>query len=262
MERKIASSKIDRFSPSMMIDYISCPRLFYYRYISKIQLPQKQIHLLFGGAIHKAVECIYDKQEPFKPFEQHFDKEKLMDDEKGLHKEYIDLGYEMIRNYLKEYPTLNALYNLSDGQSEVYIKRYLKNPLTGETSSLPMSGRIDRLTTEGRVVEYKTSKNKWNQTDANYKIQTLLYNLWYLTEHDVLPLETIYIVLLKKYKKVGRGEILQVLSKHCTIDELAGTFEEVEIILNKINNNEFDRPRNHPKWCDCYKYEEALNFDK
>jgi hypothetical protein len=68
-------------------------------------------------------------------------------------------------------------------------------------------------------------------------------------------------VLLKKYKKVGREEVFQTLSKHCTIDELASTFEEVNILISKINNGEFDRPKGwHPKWCDCHRYEEALNL--
>ncbi len=260
MGNETKSSRLEKFSPSMMIDYISCPRLFYFRYISKIFLPQKQIHLLFGGAVHSAIEGIFNKQEPFSLFIRDFDKEKLLDDEKLLHQEYIDLGQEMIRNWLKEYPTLNTLYNLEDGQSELYIKRYLINPLTGETSSIPMSGRIDRLLNDGKIVEFKTSAKKWEKDAVNYKIQTLLYNLWYFSEHGVLPTETLYFILLKKYKKVGRGETYQVLSKHCTIDELASTFDEVEIILNKINDGEFDRPRNHPRWCDCYRYEEALNI--
>ncbi len=255
------TDKITKFSPSSILTYLNCPRLFYYQYISKIQLPQKQIHLVFGGAVHKAIEMNFVKQDPFKAFLQEFDIKKLLAEERELHKEYVDLGYEMIRNYLREYPTLNALYGLEDGRSEVYIKRYLTNPLTGETSSLPMAGRIDRLLTNKKLVEFKTSKAKWNPADVNFKIQTLLYNLWYYSEFGILPDETLYIILLKKYKKTGRGETYQALSKHCTLEELAGTFDEVEMILNKINNGEFDRPKNHPKWCDCYRYEEALNFN-
>jgi len=49
---------------------------------SKIQLPQKQIHLLFGSAIHASVEKIYDKEEPYSIFNEIFIKSKLLDDEK------------------------------------------------------------------------------------------------------------------------------------------------------------------------------------
>ncbi len=253
--------KLDRFSPSMTIDYLSCPLLFYYRYVAKIEMPQKQIHLLFGGAVHKAIEGIYNKQEPFSLFIQAFDKRKLLDEEKNLHKEYFDLGHEMIRNYIKEHKTLSALYDLDKGESEVYIKDVLKNPLTGEETSIPMTGRIDRLTDSGKIVEYKTSAKKWSADELNFRIQTLLYNLWFYSKYGVLPEETLYIILLKKYKKVGRGEAFQILSKHCTIDELASTFDEVNILISKINSGEFDRPKGyHPKWCDCYRFEEALNI--
>ena len=256
-------AKLEKFSPSMMIDYLSCPLLFYYRYVAKIRLPQKQIHLLFGSAIHRAVEAIFEKEEPYSLFIETFDKNKLLNEEKGLHKEYLDLGHEMIKNYLNEYPTLNSLYELDKGKSEVYIKRILKNPLTGEEMPIPMSGRIDRLTDSDRIVEYKTSAKKWSANEIRSRVQTLLYNLWFYSEYGKVPEETLYIILLKKYKKVGRGETFQVLSKNCTLTELAGTFDEIKILLEKINNNEFDRPKGfHPKWCDCHRYEEELNLNK
>lgn len=183
------NSKIDRFSPSSIQLYIDCPLAFYYNYIAKIQIPQKKIHLLFGTAIHQAIEDgIYGKQNPYEVFENTFEKSKLLDEEKNLHKEYVDLGLEMVKNYSKAHPILNKLYHLNNGESEKYIRRNLINPITGEESSLPMSGKLDRLTFSennehnhpySRIIEYKTSKNKWKVEDANFKIQTLLYNLWF-----------------------------------------------------------------------------------
>ena len=210
-----------------------------------------------------AVEAIFEDDDPFAPFVKEFDKKKLLDEEKEKHEEFLKLGHEMIRNYIEVFPTLDKLYDLSDGISELYIRRKLTNPLTGEETDLPISGRIDRLTNSGRVVEYKTAKAKWSKEDTSYKLQTVLYNLWYHTEKGELPEETVYIVLLKKYKHQGRGETYQVLAKHCMIDELASAFDEVQLILGKINNNEFDRPRGwHPHWCDCYRFEEALTINQ
>lgn len=259
------SNKIEKFSPSAIITYLNCPLLFYYQYIAKIQLPQKQLHLLFGGAVHFAIEAMFKKREPYSAFKEYFLEDKLLPEEKHFHKEYFELGQEMIKNYLLEHTVLNSLYNLDKGKSELYIKRKLINPLTGEESSIPMSGRIDRLTDAGIVIDYKTSGKKWTEEDVGYKIQTQLYNLWYYSEYKKLPLETLYIILLKKYKKVDKegDQVIQLLSKHCTIDELASAFEEVEIIINKINNGEFERPNKwHPNYCDCYTYEEHLNFNK
>ena len=268
------NSKINRFSPSMIQLYMDCPLAFYYQYIAKIKIPQKQIHLLFGTAIHQAIEDgIYGKQDPNEVFIKTFEKKRLTDEEKNLHKEYINLGLEMVKNYVKVHPMLNKLYDLNNGESEKYIRRDLINPMNGEHSSLPMSGRLDRLTfaknnLEGRkysrIIEYKTSKHKWRSEDANFKIQTLLYNLWFYSEYGVLPDETIYIILLKKYKKREKDETYQILKINHTSMDLASTFEEIELILNKINNEPFNRPTTgyHPPYCSCYEYERILNINQ
>lgn len=250
---------ISKISPSMVIDYCNCPKLFYYRYVAKIQLPTKQIHLVFGSAVHEAIEAIYEKRKPLETFAEKFDKSKLIDEEKEMYDEYYKLGIEMIKNYNEKHPSFDSLYNLNEGKSEIYFKEKIRNPLTGEESTLPLSGRIDRLTDAGKIVEYKTSKNSWKTEDLAFKTQTLLYNLWYHTKFDKVPDETLYIVLLKKSKNIGKGETIQVLSNHSTINELAGVFEEIELITEKIENREFDRPTGyHPKWCDCWKYSELL----
>jgi len=254
---------LEKFSPTMICDYMSCPRSFYYKYIAKVEIPQKKIHLLFGGGVHAGIEGIYHKQDPYPFFEKHFVQDKLMSDEQDKFKEYYDLGHEMIKNYAEQHDTLDNLYKLNDGISEKYIKRHLINPLTGETSTLPMAGRIDRLTNGGKIIEYKTAKAKWNPKDMAFKTQTFLYNLWYYSEYGEMPNETLYFILLKKYKKdIRNGETLQVLNHRCTLTDLAIVFDEIEIIIQKINNREFNRPLGfHPMWCDCHLYEKFLNLN-
>ena len=52
---------INRFSPSMIMDYESCPRKFYYTSFLGLKLPQSMKHLEFGNAIHSAIGNIYDQ---------------------------------------------------------------------------------------------------------------------------------------------------------------------------------------------------------
>ncbi len=255
--------KLTRFSPSMLIQYVNCPLEFYYKNIAKIKLPEKRLHLEFGTGVHAGIEAMFNQLDPYEHFKLGFNKDNLLDEEKHEYDEYFKLGMEMIKNYLKDHETLEKLYNLNDGISELYIRRTIVNPLTGETSSLPLSGKIDRLTTEGRIIEYKTSKNKWNPNDIAFKLQTLLYNLWYYAEYGKTAKETVYIILIKKYKKVGKGETTQVLANHSSLDDLASAFDEVEMLLHKIKNREFDRPTGyHAKWCSCWELEKTLNLTK
>ena len=268
-KNSIPVNRISRFSPSMILDYISCPKLFYYRYVAGIKLPQKQIHLVFGSAIHAGIEGMFNGIDPYKEFERTFVKEKLLKEEHDLFAEYQVLGRDMLKNYLDRHEILNKLYGLDKGESEKYDRRHIINPLSGEESSLPMSLKIDRLAdiVDGvpqRIVEYKTSKAKWASDAANLKIQTKLYCLWYYSEYGVLPpKETVYIILLKKFNKYDKSQKIQVLTTNYTKQDLAQTFEMVELIIEKINNNEFKRNNGwHPPYCDCARFEEVLGFNK
>lgn len=252
---------VNRLSPSMIIEYNNCPLSFYYKYVAKIHLPTKQIHLVFGTAVHAAIEEIYEGRDPFKAFDFEFKKEKLLEEEQNKYDEFYKLGEEMIRNYQVAHPSLDKLYDLQEGTSEIYFREHMKNPITGQLSTLPLAGRIDRLTKSGKVVEYKTSKMPWKTDGVSFKVQTLLYNLWYYTMYNRLPEETLYIILLKQYKNVGKGEVIQTLSNHSTLNELASIFEEVETVVQRIEGREFKRPTGfHPKWCDCWRYEELLRL--
>ena len=261
MNKNIKLNRIDRFSPSGIIDYISCPKMFYYKYVAKVQLPQKQIHLVFGSAIHAGLEGLFTKKDPYKEFEKYFLKEKLMDDEQNLFQEYLVLGKDMLRNYLERHETLNKLYGLNEGESEKYERDFIVNPLSGEKSSLPMSSKTDRITDSERIIEFKTSKRKWKKNALNFTIQTKLYSLRHFANTGRLPEEIVYIILLKEFNKYDKSQKIQVLTTNYTKQDLAQTFEQVELILSKINNNEFNRSYGfHSPYCDCFRYEEVLNF--
>ena len=249
------TDKLTSFSPTKIVDYSMCPRLFYYRYVAKIVIPTTQIHFLFGSAIHAAIEALYynlntgkdNQKDIWKEFLREYRKDKMTPEDLEKYDEYLELGKAMLKHYLTIHPTLNNLYKLNEGESEIFIKGTLLNPITNEPSSLPISGRIDRATgvklvngklelipeKEYRIIEYKTAKNKWKESDMAFKAQTLLYNLWFYTNFGIIPDETVYNVLLKKIPKVGKDNY-QVLTHHASLTDLASMWYEVELILDKI----------------------------
>jgi len=263
MQKNTKPFRLDRISPSMIGSYLSCPLNFYYQYVAKIQLPYDKIHLIFGSAIHLALEKMLDVKDPNKVFIKAFDINKLNENERHLHKEYLALGKEMITNYMDMYPTLDKLYDLSTGTPEKRFRRHLTNPITGAESTIPLSGIVDKLTDTGIIIEYKTSKNKWKETETKFKVQNLLYNLWYYSEHGKLAEKMVYIILLKKFKRHKRDQVIQIIESQVTYDDLAEAFEEVELIIDKIHSGMFDKPTGyHPPYCDCIKYEKLLNTKK
>lgn len=253
---------IDRISASMINSYLECPQLFYYQYIAKIQLPQKQQHLLFGSAIHKALEMMTKGDpNPVSWFDKTLDINKLGEDEKHLHPELVKLGYEMLQNYKDYYPKLNGLYRLEGGQAEKYFRRKLINPITGQESTLPFSGVLDHLTIEGRIIDYKTAASFWDPDSAASKVQTLLYNLWYYSEFNEVAEETLYFVLLKKYKQHKHDQVIQVVSTHVSLEDMAAAFDEVELIVEKIRQGIYDAPKSGIGFFakqELARYEEAL----
>lgn len=250
----------------MVSSYIECPKLFYYQYIAKIQLPQKQQHLLFGSAIHKGIEMMFKGDpDPYSWFVRTLDKNKLLEEEKDVYDDLLKLGKEMIDNYLEYHPTLEKLYQLNSGVSEKYVRRNLINPITGQVSTLPFSGILDRLTTGGRIIDYKTAASLWDPASAASKVQTLLYNLWYYSEYNKVAEETLYFVLLKKYKKHKYDQVVQVVSTHVSIEDMAAAFDEVELIVEKIRQGIFDEPQKNIGFFakqELERYEKALLVKK
>lgn len=254
--------KIDRISPSMMMTYTNCPLDFYYSYIAKIRIEGENLHLLFGSAVHGAIEAMYEGHlNPVDKFDEIFVKEELDAESKKSFGEYYLLGHEMVKNYLEFHPILDTRFALKAGISEHRVRAPIQNPITKEYLRVPLSGILDRLTDGHRIIEYKTAKKKWDTSEERFKVQTLLYNLWYLTEYGKIADETVYLILLKKYRKTVRDETTQIIAFKPTIEDLAEMWEKVDTTLDMIEAGQFERPGGrHPPYCNCYKYERMLNI--
>ena len=260
-----SSFMLDRISPSMVGAYLNCPLAFYYAFIAKVKIPEKNLHLLFGTAVHKAVEEMYNGNPDLTTvFRETFDIGKLDPISQKEHGQYMLLGLDMVKNYAELHPKLDKIYHLAEGNSEFRFKKPIINPITKEATRIPVSGVVDRIVDpkgKGRIIEYKTSKDVWSPKESRFKVQSRLYNLWLYTEFGFISEETIYIVMLKKFKTSKFDKTVQVIRYKPTIEDLAEAWEELDTILDKIEAGVFERPTHgHPRYCDCYKYEKALGI--
>lgn len=260
--RKDEAHFLDRISPSMVGVYLQCPLAFYYKFVAKLQIPEENLHLLFGTAVHKVMEEMYNGDpEPFHWFNDTFVKENLDPKSQERYAEFKYLGEDMVRNYLALQPRLDSIYLLSKGQSELRFRQVLLNPISGEPSRIPVSGVVDRYLAGNRVVEYKTSAKKWDKKETKFKVQSRLYSLWAYTQTGEIPSEVLYFVLLKQFKQSMNDKTLQVIRYQPTKEDLAEAWEELDTILEKIEHGHFERAtQDHPPFCDCYKYEKALGL--
>ena len=267
---------IDRFSATKIGDYLSCPKLFYYRYIAKIELPTSKQALVFGSAVHKAIEEAWNNRDAHAGFDREFKIEKLDVSEHNQFNGLFEDGHIMVDNFLKQMSWLTSEHGVQGRDTERFIRTTFVHPDTGEPLQIPMSGKVDQLLPDA-VIDYKTSKGKKDDSiwqDLGIRIQSLTYSYWFYQEMGKLPKRILYIYLVKpevkkekqddkSIKLVKRlpSESIQVFSTTYTISDLISYFEEVKIVLAKIENRIFDeKPANHPYWCQCKDYEMLLKI--
>ena len=266
---------LDKITPSGISLYESCPKAFFYSNWLGLQLPQAMRHLNFGKAIHAAIDNIYNQYTADggwslaelslakKNFLQEWQPSSISEEDFKTVAERLECyeamkidGLDLVEAY---WDTKELL--LADGidvtQVEIPIRIPLKHPTTDEVLPVIISGRLDGLTDSGRIVEFKTSSAKYDEMETRNKPQGLSYSyLYYMTRHK-LPAGLDYIVLLKGRKK---QRIQHIKIQHDESDIIA-FFERVRVVLQKIANREFDRPKiGHARYCDCEKFEAALSY--
>jgi len=159
-------------SPSMVIQYLSCPRKFYYNYVA--QLPRTfNYYLAYGAAFHRVVE------------ETHFQK---IETRKDLP---IDLLTDMIRDEMEYADADWSLKPKDEAKDEgvIGVRAYMEKVAPAiqpicvehqwsmEIKNRPwiISGKTDLITEENLVAELKTSGTNVNVVKKDHRFQTGVY---------------------------------------------------------------------------------------
>lgn len=257
---------LNRITPSGLMMYQSCPRAFYYQVWLGLKLPQSMVHLEFGTAMHEAIDTLYggrntngtwDNEDlavkALVVFNEKFLRSSCESDE-----QFINMsadGLLILKEYWKNKEVLLA-NGFNPIAFEIPGKEIMVNPETKEPLPIPLSYRLDAILKDHGVGEFKTSSSEYDPFEARSRPQSLCYVYMYYQKYNVLP-TLHYVVMIKKRKK---DKIQHLVFKYDVAD-LLSFFEEVKVVLEKIRNREFSRPmKNHPRWCDCYKFEEALSY--
>lgn len=264
MKEKTQSNYLThRLTASMIRDYMNCPLLFYYRYIMKIRLPMKVMPLVFGGALHDALETFHNDGDPYKTFEEKFIFEEI-DPKEGQSKDSLRTDFEEhgkegkrfidhyvnAQDYLKQYWKIDPKGRSEEGFNMVWWQ----DPATGKRLELPMNGRYDRLTDSHQIVEFKTSSKKYKQGDVDTLVQADVYNYTYFMQHGVIPEGMYYVVFIK-----GRKEPLQVLKTVRTKEQFSQIFRTADLVIKGIQGRQFSEGAGFlHKYCDCHKYKKNL----
>ena len=176
------------YSHSKIECFRSCPRKYYYQYISKIKLEEApgQIALFFGSRCHDALEWLYGQvkqgviptqKQLVKEYERVWD-EKWEDDieihERGMTpKRYRTLGEKLVSEYYDAHHPF-------DESTTIELEQMVRFDLNAK-KDIRMVGYIDRLAKDPNGVwhihDYKTNKRLPTQADMDQNPQLAYYEI-------------------------------------------------------------------------------------
>jgi len=260
---------IEKISPSALTCYENCPKAFYYTVYLGLKLPQTKIHFEFGTAIHEAIDVMYqgrnekgewqDIKVAYKAidtFKKRFDHKLLDDVSKEDYDAAVEDGVHILKAYWDEKEVLLA-QGVDPTEFEIPGKDIMVNPETKEPLPVLLSYRLDGIG-KGIVVEFKTSSSLYDVFEVRNRIQSLCYVWVYYQKYGVVP-KLHYVIMIKKQKKACNR--IQHLPLPYDIADIMAFDARVRVILEKIKNKEFNRPkRGHMPYCDCIKIEKELNI--
>ena len=134
------------FNSSCLVDFMHCPRLFYYKWIRRLELKEEKPSLTFGKVFHEALLVWYqtgDRDEALKVFEKL--PASIQDDYRT--KEW---GQAIFKEYVERY------------KSEPYRTLYLEKEFAVEIGERVLVGTVDKIVDwNGQiyVVDHKTSSS-------------------------------------------------------------------------------------------------------
>lgn len=259
---------INRITPSMLMTFESCPKLFYYQCWLGMQIPESKIHLFFGTAIHAAIDEIYNQKENWANgnlqkavdvFKDTFSLEHVDDKEYNpieratKYNDMIVDGTHMLEDFWKEKEILWSK-GVQPIRMELPIKMMVFNPKTKQELEVPISGRFDGECDSMDIAEFKTSGKIYDNFVTRASHQARCY-AWLQYCRIGLLKNIHYVVLLKNRKK----DRIQHLSFYYDEADIIAYDAEVRSILERIRKREFNRPvKGHMPYCSCRKYEELL----
>lgn len=243
--------QITHLSYSSVNKYTNCPKSWKFRYIDGVRGEPSE-SLVLGSIVHKVIEAyMLDRS-----------LDILTDAAEGVFPASVTAEYEnesmyhsdMVASFFKIGELQTALQGikpkvLEDGPA---VEMRVEFPAPG--IPIPIIGYIDVLTEDNIIVDFKTSKRSWNQSEADNKIQASFYaaSLYLNGMIDFNSHVNVKYVVLVKNKKPK----IQVIDTVRTFQDITHVFNMVNSTWDSIKKGAFHPNPNtylcSPKYCDAW----------
>jgi hypothetical protein len=220
---------IQAFSVSQLNTFLQCPYAWYAIYILKIKTP-KPHNLFYGSAIHYGLEMFNKRKDPLEAIEwyiktdPHHERPDSFDIEKN-----IQFGKSLMQLYQKSGPYFEPLMI----EERKIVE--LVNPKTMESLPIPFTFRIDLLTKQHQIIDYKTTKGNGKKQDELNRHQGIGYFLAHRAMFDGQPPKEFIQVSLIKQKKPR----IVSLPLFYSVDEEIWFWNLARKVLDMIDRKEY-----------------------
>jgi len=169
-------------SASSLSLYSDCSLKWKFRYIDKINKFEASIHLIYGSAIHKALEKLnlslaHKKNELEDVFQDFYDEwNKQIKDYNISPNKYSNQLFEMGINALEKFYNEKVDYELIGAETKFKVP--IIYPDGKKDQEYELYGLIDAIVkrkNEIMIIDYKTSKESYNRFKLDTSLQLAIY---------------------------------------------------------------------------------------
>jgi CRISPR/Cas system-associated exonuclease Cas4 (RecB family) len=157
--------------------------------------------MVFGGAIHKALEVFYregDRDKAERVFIDEFSRGVTNDNVELKKNENVEkegkIGLRMLERYFDS--PERPYFKVKEVEYEFQIK--LKDPMTKRELDLPLKGVIDLITEDGLIVDHKVVNQIWKTEEIETDLQATCYWLAYESIFGESPQAFVFNFLIKR----------------------------------------------------------------
>jgi CRISPR/Cas system-associated exonuclease Cas4 (RecB family) len=188
--KESAPDSLATLSASALGDYLSCPRLFYFRRVERRPPAFRPVALALGSAFHEAVTyglfchgrgeavAMQELRDRFRTSlhrELYRAEPPVLFDDTENEDQLVDLGVRMIEAFFRRVQLPQKVLGV-----EVAFSAELVDPETGEVLSVPLIGALDVVVEDkGRVVvwELKTARRRFAEDRLEFDLQPTAYRV-------------------------------------------------------------------------------------
>ncbi len=217
---------------------MKCPQQWRLKYIDKVE-QEKSEALVFGSAIHRAISLgIKDELQPSLYWSTSLEQTQA-EQKFELSTDLVNLGETMLAMGAHTFSDLLS-------QSIQGIDKKVKLELPG--IDVPIIGYVDLIVEDDFYfipIDFKTSKRKWSQTQADKSLQPTFY-LAALNQSGMIQLPATFKYIILTKTKVPQ---VQVIETERTAQDVFMLFDLISSVWDAIKKEAFPPTDPSNWWC-------------